>query len=62
MTLTIRYFRNNKEMRPDYSRSPLEKYIHGTDAADCMTQYHTFVNHHDLVKYSIARIVNVEDK
>lgn len=54
MIITLQYYEKETWV-------PFYKTFSGKNAAECMQQYHTFSYHHDLAKYTIARIVNIED-
>ena len=61
MTITARYWeRKSGTFDPDYNK----RYTHlfsGKSAADCMEQYRRFSDCHDVVRYTSAEIIDVED-
>lgn len=60
MTITIRFWRRNRDWEPDYSKKIITQ-ITGENAADCMKQIYLFRQKQDLAKFTRAEIICVED-
>lgn len=61
MKITLRYWKRKDGMfAPDYSQD-YEKVFKGDNAAECMQKVKEYKRNHDLAKYTIAEIINVED-
>lgn len=60
MTVTIRYWEKEKGSQINYHKRH-ERRFSGKNAKECMNQVRSYIYDHDLVKYTEAEIINIED-
>ena len=60
MTITIRFWRRNRDFKPDYNKEIKQRFT-GENAASCMEKINRFRENHDLAKFTHTEIVFVED-
>ena len=60
MTITVSFWERLGTFEPDYSKRR-EKMFSGKTAAECMNQFNNYKYYHDLARYTVPEIINVED-
>lgn len=60
LKITAQYYERKENFEPDYGKSRV-RYFYGEQARDCMSEYNSYVQHHNIAKYTPTRITNVEE-